>query len=173
MSPSRGGHERSVAGNAGRPCGRLPRDRRSRRRAPPGPGGAAGLVLAHGLWERSTRPQTRTQVALCNLATIATILIGVATLYLAFFLATATTALLLLPNTLLADALGHPATVADHLTLACLISSLATVGAASPAAWRPTPPFARPRTRPTPTTTRRSSGADLRRYAPMTRAEPS
>jgi hypothetical protein len=37
----------------------------------------------------------------------------VATLCLALFLATATTALLLLPNALPADALGHPATVAD------------------------------------------------------------
>ena len=96
-----------------------------------------------------------------------------ATLCLALFLATATTALLLLPNTLLADALGHPATVADHLTLACLISSLATVGGGLASGLETDATVARPRTRPTPTTTRRSSGADLRRYAPMTRAEPS
>ena len=37
---------------------------------------AATLVLVHGLWQRSPRPETRPQVALFNLATAATVLIG-------------------------------------------------------------------------------------------------
>lgn len=86
------------------------------------------LVLVHGLWERNARPETRTQVALFNLATTATVLLGVTTLYVALLVATAATGLLLLPASLFGDALGHETRLADYLGLAWLISSLATIG---------------------------------------------
>ena len=89
---------------------------------------AVTLIAVHGLWERSARPGARAQLALFNLATAATVLIGVATLYLALFAVTAASAALLLPPGLLAETLGHPAGVGDYLQLAWLISSLATVG---------------------------------------------
>lgn len=90
-------------------------------------GSAVTLIAAHGLWERASTPSARTQVALFNLATAATVLLGVATLYFALFLVTAAAAALLLPASLLGETLGHDASVAEYLRLAWLISSLATV----------------------------------------------
>ena len=89
---------------------------------------AATLVLVHGLWERSPRPETRVQVALFNLATVATVVIGITTLYLALLALTLAAALLLVPAGVLADAVGHPVGPPDFLELSWLISSLATVG---------------------------------------------
>ena len=91
-------------------------------------GSTATLIVVHGLWERPERPEARAQIALFNLATAATVLLGVATLYLALLALTAASAALLLPGRLVGEALGHPAGVADYLQVAWLISSLATVG---------------------------------------------
>jgi hypothetical protein len=91
-------------------------------------GSAVTFVVAHDLWERTATPSARAQVALFNLATAATVVLGVATLYLALFGVTVATALLLLPPSLLTETLGHQATAADYLRLSWLISSLATVG---------------------------------------------
>jgi hypothetical protein len=91
-------------------------------------GSAVALVLVHGLWERSSRPGARTQVLLFNLATSLTVLLGVATLYLALLVITLAGAWLVVPTTLLAASLGHPVTISDYLALAWLVSSLATAG---------------------------------------------
>ncbi|MGY1804271.1 hypothetical protein ACI78T_13425 [Blastococcus sp. SYSU D00922] len=91
---------------------------------------AVTLVVGAELWERARSRRVRKQVTLFNLATGATVLIGVLTLYAALFLlALAGSALLVVPD-LFADGLGHPARVPDYLELAWLISSLATVGGA-------------------------------------------
>ena len=66
---------------------------------------AATLVIVHGLWERTPSPAARAQVALFNLATLATVLIGVACLYVALFALTAASAALLLPRGLLGQTL--------------------------------------------------------------------
>ena len=89
---------------------------------------AASLILVHGLWERGAPPAARAQVALFNLATAATVLIGVAALYVLLFVFTAFLAALFLPRGLLATALGHPVGLVDLLELAWLVSSLATFG---------------------------------------------
>lgn len=88
----------------------------------------ASLILVHGLWERGATPAVRTQVALFNLATAATVLIGVGALYVVLFLFTAGLAAVFLPRDLLAAALGHPVAMVDLLELAWLVSSLATFG---------------------------------------------
>ncbi len=86
------------------------------------------LMGVHHLWERPRSRRVRSQVALFNLATSATVLFGVMTLYAALFVVTAAAAALLLPSELLSDALGHRVGVPDYLLVAWLISSLATVG---------------------------------------------
>jgi hypothetical protein len=90
----------------------------------------ATLILGAGLWERADRPGIRQQVVLFNLATTATVVVGVLVLYVALFLLALLAALLLVVPTLLVDALGHPVGVADYIEVAWLSSSLATVGGA-------------------------------------------
>jgi Flp pilus assembly protein TadB len=72
----------------------------------------------------------RKQVALFNLATTATVVIGVLSLYVALFLLALAAAAVLVVPSLFADGLGHPVHPADYLELAWLTSSLATVGGA-------------------------------------------
>lgn len=91
---------------------------------------AATLIVGAGLWERARSPQARQQVVLFNLATLATVLIGVAALYVALLLLSVPAAVLLLTPRLLADGLGHRVDVDVYLRLAWLTASLATVGGA-------------------------------------------
>ena len=72
----------------------------------------------------------REQVVLFNLATTATVLIGVVALYAALFLLSLAAGLLLVVPSLLSAALGHPVGLGDYAELAWLTSSLATVGGA-------------------------------------------
>ena len=88
------------------------------------------LVVGGGLWERARHPAVRAQVALFNLATTATVLIGVLALYAALFVLALLAALVLVVPGLYADALGHPASFSDYVELAWLTSSLATLGGA-------------------------------------------
>ncbi|TFV68248.1 UNVERIFIED_ORG: hypothetical protein E4P37_00750 [Bacillus sp. AZ43] len=91
---------------------------------------AVTLVVGAQLWERARSRRVRKQVTLFNVATAATVLIGVLTLYAALFLLALAGSLLLVVPDLFTDGLGHPAEVSDYLELAWLISSLATVGGA-------------------------------------------
>ena len=90
----------------------------------------ATLVVGAELWERARSRRVRKQVALFNLATVATVVIGVLTLYAALFLLALAGSLLLVPPGLFAEGLGHRAALGDYLELAWLTSSLATVGGA-------------------------------------------
>jgi hypothetical protein len=69
-------------------------------------------------------------VILFNVATAATVLIGIATLYLALFLLVFAIAELLLSPDAVAAGLRHSAGTADYVTLAWFTASLATVGGA-------------------------------------------
>jgi hypothetical protein len=91
---------------------------------------AATLIIGAGLWERVGEPRMRQQVVLFNLATTATVLIGVLALCAALFgLALLAAPIVLVPR-LLTDALGHPPALSDYVEVAWLTSSLATVGGA-------------------------------------------
>jgi hypothetical protein len=90
----------------------------------------ATLILGAGLWERAGRPGMRQQVVLFNLATAATVVVGVLVLYAVLFLLALLAALLIVVPDLLAEALGHPVGLADYVEVAWLSSSLATVGGA-------------------------------------------
>jgi hypothetical protein len=92
------------------------------------------IMVTTGLWERSPHPAAREQVALFNIVTVATVGLGVAAVYLALFIAMLAAALLLVPGNLLGLVLGHPAGVADQVSLAWLATSIATLGGALGAA---------------------------------------
>ncbi|MCU1617614.1 MAG: hypothetical protein JWO98_5154 [Frankiales bacterium] len=90
----------------------------------------ATLILGAGLWERAPHRRMRQQVALFNLATTGTVLIGVLSLYASLAVLVLPAALLLLPPDALALALRHPVTMTSYLKLAWLAASLATLGGA-------------------------------------------
>ncbi len=88
------------------------------------------LIVAHHLWERSERPEDREQVVLFNLATLATVLIGVLTLYLALVLIALGCSYAFISPQPFAQQLGHPAGFADHLQLAFYGSAIASLAGA-------------------------------------------
>jgi hypothetical protein len=88
------------------------------------------LILDHELWERPTSSAERARSRLYNIATFITLIIGVAVLHVALFLSMLFTAGITLTPGVFARALGHPVSVADYLSLAWLIASIATVGGA-------------------------------------------
>ncbi|MGY2065470.1 hypothetical protein [Blastococcus sp. SYSU DS0619] len=91
---------------------------------------AGTLVVGAQMWERPRNRRVRKQVVLFNIATVATVTIGVLSLYLALFVLALLGGLLLVVEPLFAEGLGHPAHLSDYLELAWLTSSLATVGGA-------------------------------------------
>jgi hypothetical protein len=88
------------------------------------------LIVGAGQWERVADPRTRQQIVLTNIATTATVVIGVAAFYAALFVLSLLAGLLLVVPSLLADAISHPVTFGDYVEVAWLTSSLATVGGA-------------------------------------------
>jgi hypothetical protein len=90
----------------------------------------ATLIIGAELWERAAQPRVRQQVLLFNVATTATIVIGVAALYAALFVLALLAGLLLIVPRLLTEAVGHPVAFGDYVEVAWLTSSLATVGGA-------------------------------------------
>jgi hypothetical protein len=88
------------------------------------------LVLAHGLWERAVAPLARERVMLFNFATVATLSLGVAALYLALFGIDFAAAAALIPPSEFTRNIQHDAGVDAYLKLAWLVASVATVGGA-------------------------------------------
>jgi uncharacterized membrane protein len=88
------------------------------------------LIAAHDLWERAGSPHVREQVVLFNVATLATLSLGILTLYAAVFITALAIAGVLIDSSLLSTAVGEPTGFSDYLRLAWLTSSLATVGGA-------------------------------------------
>lgn len=91
---------------------------------------SAAVIVAHGLWERAPDRRLRDQVILFNVATAATVVIGIASLYVALFLVIFAAAELLLSPDVLGSGLGHAVGTGDYATLAWFTASLATVGGA-------------------------------------------
>jgi hypothetical protein len=92
------------------------------------------LIAVHELWERADDPRVREQVMLFNLTTLATLTIGIVSLYLAVFVVSLAAAALLIDHSLMAQQTNQGADLGDYLRLAWLASSLATVGGAVGAA---------------------------------------
>ncbi len=90
----------------------------------------ASLIVGAGLWEHSSHPVGRKQVTLFNLATTATVLLGVLSLYAALLLLALLTSPVLVPAHLFEENLGHAVRVGDYVKLVWLASALATLGGA-------------------------------------------
>jgi len=88
------------------------------------------LIVAHGLWERSARPREREQAVLFNLATTATLALGVLCLYAALLAIALAGAALAIDDDVIGAQLGHHADLVTYLKLAWLASSLATIAGA-------------------------------------------
>lgn len=94
--------------------------------------GAVTLTLMIGadLWERPRRRVEREQVALFNLATTATVVIGVLTFFTALFALSFLAAVLLVDAGVFAGVVGQSVGLAEYAQLSLLTAALATVGGA-------------------------------------------
>lgn len=90
------------------------------------------LIVAHGLWERPARPREREreQAVLFNLATTATLTLGVLCLYAALLAISLAGAALAVDDRVVGAQLGHHADLVTYVKLAWLASSLATIAGA-------------------------------------------
>jgi hypothetical protein len=86
------------------------------------------IITVHRLWERPLNQASRRQVALFNWATLLTVALGVAALYLVLLAMATLGAELLVPGRAMREALGRPEHVGDYLSLGWLLASLASVG---------------------------------------------
>ncbi|MBV8951787.1 MAG: hypothetical protein JOZ99_12990 [Actinobacteria bacterium] len=88
------------------------------------------VIVVHELWERAPQRSVRAQVVLFNLATAATVAIGIVTLYLTLLVLIFAGAELIIARRVLAETLGHQVDNGDYVVLAWFVASLATVGGA-------------------------------------------
>jgi hypothetical protein len=88
------------------------------------------IVAVHGLWERTSDPRVRAQVALFNIATAATVAIGILSLYAALFVLVVGSAALVVTADVLSHALERDVEPLDWARLAWFITSVATIGGA-------------------------------------------
>jgi hypothetical protein len=90
----------------------------------------AWLIVAHDLWEKPDRDTPADLARMFNLGTILTLTLATAVSYVVLFLGTLLAAALLIDTSVLEQTLQRPAGATDYLTLAWIVSSLATVGGA-------------------------------------------
>ncbi|GIE34611.1 hypothetical protein Ait01nite_076560 [Actinoplanes italicus] len=88
------------------------------------------LIVAHDLWEKPGHDTPAELARMFNLGTILTLALATRVSYVVLFLGTMLTAVLLIDTSVLEQTLQRPAHATDYLTLAWIISSLATVGGA-------------------------------------------
>jgi hypothetical protein len=86
------------------------------------------LIVAHDLWDRASGPDEREQVMTFNVATLLTVVIGVATLYACLFMITLGCGGALIPPDVFSHQVGHAGHFGDYVKLAWLVASLATIG---------------------------------------------
>ncbi len=91
---------------------------------------SVALVAGAQLWERQTGHGSRRQVALFNLATSLTVLVGVTALHLALLVVSLVGAFALVVPDVLAEAVGHDVGATDLVRLAWFTTILSTVAGA-------------------------------------------
>jgi hypothetical protein len=90
----------------------------------------AWLIVAHNLWEKPGHGTPPELARLFNIGTVLTLCLATAVSYVVLFAGTAAAAWLLIRPSVLEQSLQPPIGLADYLTLAWIVSSLATVGGA-------------------------------------------
>lgn len=98
---------------------------------------AATLIIGAELWEPTVGHAVRKQVLLFNIATVVTVVIGVAVLYGALYVLALLAAFWFVVPKIFLAAVGHPASLRDYFELAWLTCSLAMIGGALGAALEP------------------------------------
>jgi hypothetical protein len=94
-------------------------------------GAVVTVIAAHELWERPRgSPLLRQVTILFNITTLATVVFGICTLYLAVFLVILAVGPVLIDSHLFAATVSHSVGLVDYVSLAWLCSTLATVGGA-------------------------------------------
>ncbi|GAB3300144.1 hypothetical protein [Parasphingorhabdus pacifica] len=88
------------------------------------------LIFNNGLWERPRERNDGEEAVLFNLATVLTLTIGVACMYLVLMAATLVGAAAVISSSYLSIMLGHPVGVLDYVSLVWLASSMGTVAGA-------------------------------------------
>ena len=90
----------------------------------------AWLIVAHDLWEKPGNGTPPELARLFNIGTVLTLCLATAVSYVVLFAGTAAAALLLIDPSVLAQSVTGRVGLRDYLTLAWIVSSLATVGGA-------------------------------------------
>ncbi len=90
----------------------------------------AWLIIAHDLWEKPDSNTPAELARMFNLGTTITLTLATAVSYIVLFVGTALAAALLIDTSVLEQTLGRAVHASDYLTLAWIISSLATIGGA-------------------------------------------
>ena len=90
----------------------------------------AWLIVAHDLWEKPGNGTPPELARLFNIGTVLTLCLATAVSYVVLFAGTAAAALLLIRPSVLAQSVTGRIGLPDYLTLAWIVSSLATVGGA-------------------------------------------
>jgi hypothetical protein len=90
----------------------------------------AWLIVAHDLWEKPGQETPAELARMFNFGTILTLALATAVSYVVLFAGTVLAAALLIDTSVLEQSLQRPVDVTDYLTLAWIVSSLATVGGA-------------------------------------------
>ncbi|GID90605.1 hypothetical protein Adi01nite_00170 [Amorphoplanes digitatis] len=90
----------------------------------------AWLIVAHDLWERPGHGTPPELARLFNIGTVLTLCLATAVSYVVLFAGTVAAAWLLIRPSVLEQSLQPPIGLTDYLTLAWIVSSLATVGGA-------------------------------------------
>jgi hypothetical protein len=92
----------------------------------------AWLIVGHGLWERRTSGALGAgrEAALFNAATVVSLGIGVAIMYVGLFVLVLVAARVVLADPVLGSTLGHPPTLRTYVDLAWLVTSVSTVAGA-------------------------------------------
>ncbi|GAB3693494.1 hypothetical protein [Saccharopolyspora tripterygii] len=90
------------------------------------------LIAAHGLWEkrRTSSVNDRDQVLLYNTSTVATLTIGIGVMYIGLFVVNLAVATFIVPPSLLASSLGHPADFTRYLALAWGFTTMGVIAGA-------------------------------------------
>lgn len=90
------------------------------------------LISAHGLWERRRNRRTHAArlMVLYNSSTVLTLLLGVGYLYVGLFAINVCVALFLVPSSVLASSLGHPANYATYVNLAWGFTTMGVIAGA-------------------------------------------
>lgn len=88
------------------------------------------LLFHHRLWEKPTGHRRKERMLVYNVATVLTVALAAAAMYVLLFLALLTASLVVIDQEFLSSQLGHPAALPEYLNLAWLAASLGTLGGA-------------------------------------------